>query len=40
VRELAAQAHALPVTLAFEEEERFRSLLLGQISKARSKKQI
>jgi tetraacyldisaccharide 4'-kinase len=40
VRELAAQAHALPVTLAFEEEERFRSLLLEEISKARSRKQL
>lgn len=39
VSDLAGQAHALPVTLAFEEEEQFRSVLLEAISQARSKKQ-
>jgi tetraacyldisaccharide 4'-kinase len=39
VSELAAQVHALPVALAFEEEEeRFRSLLREAISQARSNK--
>jgi tetraacyldisaccharide 4'-kinase len=39
VSELAAQAHALPVTLAFEEEEQLRALLLKALSQARSKNQ-
>jgi tetraacyldisaccharide 4'-kinase len=33
--ELAAQARALPVTLAFEDEERFKSLLLERLAAAR-----
>ena len=33
--ELAAQARALPVTLAFEDEERFKSLLLERLATAR-----
>ena len=33
--ELAAQARALPVTLAFEDEERFKSLLLERLAVAR-----
>jgi tetraacyldisaccharide 4'-kinase len=33
--ELAAHAHALPVALALEEEERFRSLLLERLAEAR-----
>jgi len=33
---LATQAHALPVALTFEDEERFRSLLLKGLSQARS----
>jgi tetraacyldisaccharide 4'-kinase len=33
--ELAAHAHALPISLAFEEEERFKSLLLERIAAAR-----
>ena len=33
--ELAAHARALPVTLAFEDEERFKSLLLERLAAAR-----
>jgi tetraacyldisaccharide 4'-kinase len=36
VAQLAAHAHALPVTLAFEDEERFRSLLLERLVRARA----
>jgi tetraacyldisaccharide 4'-kinase len=36
VRELAEQAHALPVALTFEDEDRLRSLLLERLSRARS----
>ena len=35
VARLAAQARALPVTLVFEDEERFRSLLLERLARAR-----
>jgi hypothetical protein len=35
VAELAAHAHALPVGLAFEEEETFKSLLLERLAAAR-----
>jgi tetraacyldisaccharide 4'-kinase len=34
--ELAAHAHALPVTLAFEDEENFRALLLERVAAARA----
>jgi tetraacyldisaccharide 4'-kinase len=36
-RELAAHARALPVTLAFEDEERFKSLLLERLAAARTR---
>jgi hypothetical protein len=36
VAQLAAHAHALPVTLAFEDESRFRSLLLERLARARA----
>jgi tetraacyldisaccharide 4'-kinase len=35
VAELAAHAHALPVVLAFEDEEMFKSLLLERLAAAR-----
>jgi hypothetical protein len=35
VAELAAHAHALPVALAFEEAETFKSLLLERLAAAR-----
>jgi tetraacyldisaccharide 4'-kinase len=38
VAELAAHAHALPVALAFEEEETFKSLLLERLAAARTTK--
>lgn len=37
LEQLAAHAHALPVALAFGEEERFRSLLLERLAAARTK---
>ena len=37
LEQLAAHAHALPVALAFEEEERFKSLLLERLAAARTK---
>jgi tetraacyldisaccharide 4'-kinase len=36
-RDLAAHARALPVTLAFEDEERFKSLLLERLAAARTR---
>ena len=36
-RKLAAHARALPVTLAFEDEERFKSLLLERLAAARTR---
>src|SRR5262249_30389030 len=36
-RELAAHARALPVTLAFEDEARFKSLLLERLAAARTR---
>ena len=36
VAELAARAHALPVTVAFDEEESFKALLLERIAAARA----
>jgi tetraacyldisaccharide 4'-kinase len=36
VAQLAAHAHALPVTLAFEQDERFKSLLLARVAAART----
>jgi tetraacyldisaccharide 4'-kinase len=38
VAQLAAQARALPVTLAFEDENGFRSLLLDRLARARSRR--
>jgi tetraacyldisaccharide 4'-kinase len=37
LEQLAAHAHALPVALAFEEEERLKSLLLERLAAARTK---
>ena len=36
VAQLAALAHALPVTLALEDEARFKALLLGRVARARA----
>jgi hypothetical protein len=36
VAQLAGNAHALPVTLAFEDEDAFRSFLLERLARAKA----